>query len=348
LSNQRDAWLNLTREDALEPELPICDPHHHLWDYPEGLPENRVPPYTRREQHYLLKELLEDTRGGHNILKTVFIECSSMYKSDGPTEMRCVGETEFVQGIAAQSASGQYGNTRVAEGIVGFADLTLGGPVSAVLEAQVKASPNRFRGIRYISTWDPSKEIASRVKSSTLFAEPRFREGFACLHKYDLSFDAWLYHTQLTGLADLARDFPDTAIIVDHIGGPLGIGPYAQKGQEVIQEWQRGITALAARPNVVMKLGGIGMPMMGFGWADREKPPGSTELAKAMAPYFDWCIKKFGADRCMFESNFPVDKHAYSYTVIWNAFKIYSKKFSSKERAALFQDTALRVYKLRV
>jgi L-fuconolactonase len=346
MANDRDAWLNLTREDPIEPALPICDPHHHLWDYPEGLVENKTPPYTRRERHYLLKELLQDTGGGHNIRQTIFIECSSMYKKGGPPELRCVGETEFVQGIAAQSYSGNYGDTEVAAGIVGFADLMLGKGVSAVLEAQLKASPNRFRGIRYMSTWDPGIGTGARAGSPKMLSEPKFREGFACLNKYNLSFDAWLYHTQLEDLVSLARSSPETSIILDHIGGPLGAGPYAGKRDEVFRQWQRGIADLAACPNVAMKLGGIGMPMMGFGWAEREKPPGSAEVAKAMAPYFDWCIQKLGPERCMFESNFPVDKHAYSYTVIWNAFKLYSKDFPAKDRAALFHDTAVRIYRL--
>lgn len=206
---QHEDWLNMTREDPLEPGLLICDPHHHLWDYPETLPEDKVPPFVRRQRHYLLNGLLQDISGGHNISKTVFIECNSMYKKDGPTEMRCVGETEFVQGVAAQSASGQYGGTAVASGIVGFADLTLGSAVASVLEAHIKASPNRFRGIRYISTWDLNREINSRVKSPGLFSDARFREGFACLQKYNLSFDTWLYHTQLTELVDLAKAFPE-------------------------------------------------------------------------------------------------------------------------------------------
>jgi len=346
MTTQHEERLKLIREDPLEPALPICDPHHHLWDYPERLSDNQVPRWVRRERHYLLKQLLEDIGGGHNVVQTVFIECDSMYKKDGLPELRCVGETEFVQGIAAQSASGQYGDTAVAAGIVGFAELTLGHAVESVLDAHLKASTNRFRGIRYTATWDPSSEINSRVKSPKFFSDPKFREGFACLHENNLSFDTWLYHTQLLELADLAKAFPDTPIILNHIGGPLGIGPYARKREEVLQQWQEGIAALSMCPNVVIKLGGLGMPMFGFGWHERPKPPSSAELAEVMAPYFNWCIEKFGADRCMFESNFPVDKIAYSYTVLWNAFKLITRDFPAKERAALFQDTAVRVYRL--
>ena len=337
--NERETWLRMTLEEALDPELPICDPHHHLWDRParQDRPGNR----------YLLEELLQDIGEGHNIVQTVFVECRSMYKRDGPQEMQPVGETEFVQGIAAQSASGQYGATSVAAGIVGHADLTLGGDVAAVLETHIAASNNRFRGIRHSSTWDASAEIGSYMSSrKELLLNAKFREGFGCLQRYGLSFDAWLYHPQLPELADLARTYPDTQIIVDHIGGLLGTGPYAGKREEVFSQWKNGITELSACPNVVVKLGGLGMPMCGFGWNERTTPPNSEELAEAMAPYYHWCIEQFGVERCMFESNFPVDKVSYSYTVMWNALKRISEDFSPSEKAALFHDTAVKVYRL--
>ena len=336
---EHEEWLKLTTEDAIDPELPICDPHHHLWDRPDM----RDRPGSR----YLLEELLQDTGGGHNIVQTVFVECRAMYKKSGPDEMRPVGETEFVQGIAAQSASGQYGTTLVAAGIVSFADLTLGRAVVPVLEAHIAASQNRFRGIRHSSVWDASSEITSyRSPPKGLLLDHTFREGFACLQKYSLSFDAWLYHPQLMELADLAKTFPDTLIILDHIGGPLGIGPYTGKRGEVFEEWKHGIIALATCPNVVVKLGGLGMPICGFGWHERPTPPSSAKLAEAMAPYYLWCIERFGVHRCMFESNFPVDKRSYSYTVMWNALKRISKGFSQEEQAALFHDTAVRLYRL--
>ncbi len=330
---ERDAWLTLTIEDPMDSNLPICDPHHHLWDRPND--------------RYLLEELLQDIRGGHNIVQTVFVEGKSMYRGDGPLEMQPVGETECVQGIAAQSASGQYGMTTVAAGIVGFANLTLGAAVVPVLEAHIAAGRNRFRGIRHISSWDASTDIvSSRNPPKGLLLDPKFREGFAYLQKYGLSFDAWLYHPQLMELVDLARAFPDTSIILDHVGGPLGIGPYAGKREEVFQEWKRGIATLATCPNVVAKLGGLGIQICGFGWHERATPPNSAELAEAMAPYYHWCIGQFGVDRCMFESNFPVDKTSYSYTVLWNAFKRIAEGFSSEDRGAMFHDTAVKVYRL--
>lgn len=336
----------MTKEDALEPDLPICDPHHHLWDTPDDFPENLITASHRHVRHYLLTDFLKDAGGGHNITQTVFIECGAMYRKDGPPEMRPVGQTEFVQGIAAQAASGLYGNTLVAAGIVGYADLALSMAVAPVLEANIAASRNRFRGVRFQTTWDASPAIDSRTKSPNYLADPVFRQGFSCLERYNLSYDAWLYHPQISDLVDLANAFPGIPIILNHTGGPLGIGPYAGKSEEVFQVWKRGIMALAACPNVSVKLGGLGMPRIGFDWHARPRPVGSEELAKSMAPYFNWCIEKFGVKRCMFESNFPVDKESFSYTIIWNAFKRITKDFSATERTDLFHNTAIKVYRL--
>ena len=339
MATDHEAWLKLTVEDPIEPDLPICDPHHHFWHHPDQ-PD-------RPDSRYLLEDLLQDTGGGHRIVQTVFVECTSMYRKGGAQEMRPVGETEFVQGIAAQSASGQYGMTRVAAGIVGHADLTLGAAVAPVLEAHIAASSNRFRGIRHPSAWHASADLRSyKSPPEGLLLDSKFREGFACLQKYGLSFDAGLYHTQLMELVDLSRAFPDIAIIVNHTGCPINIGPYAGKQEEVLEEWKRGITALASCPKVFIKLGGLGMGIFGFGWHQRATPPGSTEMAETMAPYYLWCIEQFGADRCMFESNFPVDKMSYSYTVLWNAFKRISEGFSPEQRSALLHDTAARAYRL--
>ncbi|MFC1990196.1 amidohydrolase family protein [Chloroflexota bacterium] len=339
METNHQSWLRLTIEDPIDPGIPICDPHHHLWNRPD----RRYP-----DQRYFLEEFLQDAAGGHRIVQTVFVECGSMYRRDGPKEMRPVGETEFVQGIAAQSASGQYGMTCVAAGIVGFADLTLGAAVVPVLEAHLAASRDRFRGIRYGTAWDTSPNIVPIRNNPPkgLLLDAKFREGFACLQNYHLSYDSWLYHPQLMELVDLARAFPETPIVVNHIGYPLGIGSYVGKREVVFQDWKHGITALADCPNVVVKLGGLGMPNCGFGWHDRTTPPSSVELAEAVAPYYLYCIEQFGVGRCMFESNFPVDKMSYSYTVLWNTFKRISKDFSPEERAALFHNTAIKVYRL--
>ncbi|MFC1971281.1 amidohydrolase family protein [Chloroflexota bacterium] len=332
--------MKLTTENPIDSVLPICDPHHHLWAHTTSTFVAAVG------DHYLVEEFLQGTAGGHNIVQTVFVECGQMYHKSGPQEMQPVGETEFVQDTTAQSASGKYGMTTVAAGIVGFADLTLGAAVAPVLEAHISAGRGRFRGIRHKCTWDANPDIKSDSKVKVLTLDPKFREGFAYLQKFGLSFDAWQYYTQLMDLVDLARAFPYTAIIVNHVGGPLGIGPYAGKHDEVFQEWKRGMIALATCSNVIVKLGGLGVPTCGFGWDKRAKPPSSTELANAMAPYYNLCIEQFGVDRCMFESNFPVDMISYSYTVLWNAFKRITEYYSPEERAALFRDTAVRVYRL--
>lgn len=339
MATVREDWLALTPEAPIDPELPICDPHHHLWDR-----RATGPGPTDR---YLLDELLEDTSSGHNIGETVFVECSSMYRKDGPEHLRPVGETEFVQGIAAMSASGQYGDTKVAAAIVGFADLMLGSAVKEVLEAHLQASPQRFRGIRHSATWDASPDIR-RYKNPPkgMLGDDTFREGFKVLGDMGLSFEAWLYHTQLLELVDLANAFPEVTIVLNHIGGPIGIGPYAGKGEEVFHTWREGITALSACPNVVVKLGGFGMPLGGRDWHERDRPPGSAEIAEVMAPWYLHCIDKFGPGRCMFESNFPVDKVTCSYVVLWNAFKRIAEGFSAGKRADLFRNTALRAYRI--
>jgi predicted TIM-barrel fold metal-dependent hydrolase len=335
MTTEHDAWLASRIEEPIDPDLPICDPHHHLWDRPGST--------------YLLQQVLQDTGSGHHVVQTVFVECDAMYRPDGPQALRPVGETEFVEAIAAQAIAAQAasGPTAIAAGIVGFADLTLGANVAAVLEAHMAASPGRFRGIRHRAAWDPSPEISShKGPPAGLLLDGRFRQGFACLPRYGLSFDAWLYHPQLMELADLARAFPDVSIILDHIGGPLGIGPYAGQRDSVFQAWKRSIAALADCPNVAVKLGGLGMQCCGFGWDRQRIPPSSAEMAEAMAPYYLWCIERFGADRCMFESNFPVDRISSSYTVLWNAFKRVARDLTPHERAALFHDTAARVYRL--
>ena len=331
-----DDWLALNPEPTLEPEIPICDPHHHFWDYRT----QRIP-----YQRYLLHELAADINSGHNVRSTVFVEARSMYRTAGPEEMRPVGEVEFVQGLAAGSASGLYGPGRAAAAIVGHADLKLGDRVEPVLDALQAASPNRFRGIRHSVTSDPHPEIESREPQG-LLATDNFRTGARVLARKGMSLEGWLYFPQLPELADFAKAVPDLTIILNHIGGLMRTGPYGNRGDELMATWRSGIAAVAACPNVNIKLGGVGMPRTGFDWHDREQPVGSEELAESMAPLMNYCIEQFGPSRSMFESNFPVDKVAYSYNVMYNAFKRLSKGYSAAERAAMFHDTAARVYRV--
>jgi predicted TIM-barrel fold metal-dependent hydrolase len=318
-------------EVAIDPDLPICDPHHHLWERPP--------------RDYLLGDLLQDLRSGHNVVSTVAVECRYAYRQSGPEELRPVGETEFLDQVAARAAAEPPIETRVAAAIVGHADLTLGDKVTAVLEAHRAASPGRFRGIRHSTIWDASSALRSDAPPG-LLADNQFRRGFACLGKLDLSFDAWLYHPQLTELADLARAFPQVTIVLNHIGAPLGAGPYAGKRDEVFQHWRRGIVGLAGCPNVFVKLGGVGSLRSGYDWHERAVKPSSAELAATLSAYFEWCVDKLGAERCMFESNFPVEKLSTSYVNLWNGFKRITEKYTARERAALFHDTAARVYRI--
>ena len=331
-------WLALTVEAPLEPELPICDPHHHLWD---GDPARIAP-------RYLLDEILEDVGAGHNVVSTVFIECGSMFKPDGPEAFRCLGETEFVNGIAAMSASGGYGPARVCAGIVGTAPLRIGKAVGAVLDAQIAAGGGRFRGIRLGAAWDPDPAVPNhRTRPPQhLFLQDDFRAGFAELGPRGLTFEAWCYHPQIPDVTALARAFPGTTIVLDHFGGPVGIGSYAGHDREVYDAWRASITELATCPNVVAKLGGINMEVNGFGWHEPPRPPSSQALMEATRRYYEFTIERFGPDRCMFESNFPVDAVSCSYTVLWNSFKRLTAGYSAADKAKLFHDTAARVYRL--
>ncbi|HUG36333.1 MAG TPA: amidohydrolase family protein [Candidatus Limnocylindrales bacterium] len=330
-----DAWLaKAPAEPILEPDLPVIDTHHHLW--------------VRPDHYYLLEDFLADVRTGHNVVATVFIECHSMYRAGGPEEMRPVGESEFVAGQAAMSASGQFGATRVAAGIVGFADLTLGDRVEPVLEAHVRASGGRFRGVRHSAAWDASDVIGNSATAPGphVLMGSAFRQGLARLTGLGFAFDAWAFHPQHADIVDLARAFPNATIIVGHVGGPLGYGPYTGKRDEVYATWKAGVVDLARCPNVVMKLGGMMMRLAAYDYGTRPAPPSSAELADYWRPYIEPCIELFGADRCMFESNFPVDKMGIGWAPLWNAFKRIAARASAAEKLALFSGTARRAYRL--
>ena len=319
----------MAMEPLLEAGLPICDAHHHLWE--------------RAPERYLLDDFLTDLAAGHNIVSTVAIECGYGYRTDGPDSLKPVGETEFLE-KTAEAAANSRSAARVAAAIVGFADLSLGDRVAAVLEAHMAAS-RRFRGIRHSTTHDSSGALRNEALPG-LLADSTFRAGFARLARLGLSFDAWVYHPQLVEVADLARAFPGASIVLNHIGAPLGVGPYAGRSDEVFRAWSKGIAAIGGCPNVAIKLGGVGSARSGYDWHERAVKPSSDELCAVLKPYFEWCIEQCGAERCMLESNFPVEKRANSYGVLWNAFKKITRGYSAAERAALFHDTACRVYRI--
>ncbi|MBN3756265.1 amidohydrolase family protein [Paraburkholderia sp. Tr-20389] len=332
----RPEWLALRDEPVLEPSLAIVDAHHHLWD--------------RQSGRYLADEFGKDVGSGHRVVSTVYVQCRSMLREQGPDAMKPVGEVEFANGIAAMFASGAYGPARCCDAIVGGADLTLGAELDAVLDAMRQVSGGRLRGIRNPLAWHASPDVSSSpvTPPRDLMANPTFRQGVRTLGRYGLSLDAWVYHTQLDELYELARATEDVTIVIDHFGGPLGVGPHARQRAEVHAEWQRKLVRLAGLPNTRMKLGGAGMNVFGFDFATRELPPSSEELAAAWRPYFETCVELFGADRCMFESNFPVDKGMFSYRVLWNAFKRLASAMSADEKAALFSRTAASTYRLAI
>ena len=272
-----------------------------------------------------------------------------MYRAGGPEPLRPVGEVEFVNGVAAMSASGGYGSAEICAGIVGHADLRLGDGARAVLEAEIAAGQGRFRGIRHSSAWDADPEIAHMyaARPKGLLLDAAFRKGFACLAPLGLSFDAWLFHPQIAELADLARAFPDTKIVLDHCGGPIGLGRFAGRREETFPGWKASIQQIAKCPNVAVKLGGLAMRLLGYDFHERPRPPSSEQAAAAWRPYIETCIEAFGPGRCMFESNFPPDKGQCSYQVIFNAFKRIAAQYSEPEKTALFSKTATDVYRLK-
>ena len=327
----RQDWLDRHNEEILEPELPIIDPHHHLWDRPG--------------YSYLLQDLRADVDSGHKIVATVFAECGAMYRASGPPELKSLGETEFVTGVARKSASVKYGSTRYIAGIIGYVDLRIGSRAKGVLERHLAVSEGRLRSIRNSSAShsDPGLKIYASAPPGLLL-DREFREGFAALAPLGLGFDVWVFQTQLREVVDLARAFPQTTIVLDHLGGPLAVGPYAGKREEAFTKWHEGICEVASCPNVYIKLGGLGMKPIGFTFYEYDLPPRSQDLERAWRPYIETCIEAFGPQRSMYESNFPVDKGTCSYQVLWNAFKRIAAGCSADEKTALFSGAASKAY----
>jgi L-fuconolactonase len=332
----RQDWLDKRHEEIIEPGLPIIDPHHHLWDRPG--------------YRYLFPELLADVGSGHNIRATCYEQAREMYRADGPEELKSLGETQFVSGVSAMSASGKYGPTHCITGIIGFVDLRLGSRAKGILERHIAVSDGRLRGIRNGSTWsdDPTLKTFTSGGPPGLLLDGSFREGFAALAPLGLAFDAFMFQTQLQDLVDLARAFPQTTIVLNHCGGPLAIGPYAGKREEAFTEWRDRIREVASVPNTYVKLGGLGMKLIGFTFFENEQPPSSQDLENAWRPYLETCITAFGPQRAMFESNFPVDKGTCSYQVLWNTFKRIAAGHSAAEKTALFSGAAAKAYRLEI
>lgn len=335
-ADPREDWLALHHETIIDPQRPIVDAHHHLWE--------------RGGRRYLIQDIAADIATGHNVVATVYVEAHSMYRATGLQDYRPVGEVEFANGVAAMSASGGYGPAAICAGIVGHVDLLLGDGARPVLEAGIAAGNGRYRGVRHLTAWDADADIAGGLSKRPrgLLLDPAFRKGFACLGPLGLTFDAFLFQTQITELVDLANAFPETKVVVNHCGGPITIGRFAAEGDEAFAQWKASILQLARCSNVVVKLGGLAVRLLGIGFEGQPMPPSSEDVAARWRPYIETCIEVFGPERCMFESNFPPDKGQCSYQVIFNAFKRIAAECSEDEKTALFSATAADFYRLDI
>jgi predicted TIM-barrel fold metal-dependent hydrolase len=328
---EHQSWLNGHIEEILDPERTIIDPHHHLWPHP-------VAPYE-------VSQLQEDTSDGHRVAGTVFVECMSQYRPDGPEHLRCVGETAYVARLAGEAA--RTGGSRIL-GIVGAADLRRTETLDETISEHLRAGEGLFRGIRHSAAHDPSPDIriSHHRPPPGLYRCEAFRTGFRLLARHDLTFDAWLYHPQIDDLVDLAGTFPETRIVCDHFGGPLGVGPYAGRRRQVFDDWLGAVRRLSRHRNVFMKLGGMAMAINGYDWRSREKPPSSETMVAEQGDYYRAAIDLFTPERCMFESNFPMDRQAISYRTLFNAFKRIAASYSEDEKNLLFAGVARQVYRL--
>jgi L-fuconolactonase len=344
---------NRHEEAILEPDLPIIDPHHHLWDLRPMLPMFPAPHHhfiaaLVDNAHYTFDQLHAHLASGHNIVGTVFMECGAFYNAAYGEALKPLGEVEYVNGVAAQSASGLYGSSRYCAGIIGHADMTLGSAAGEVLDALAAAAPHRFKGIRHAAAWDADPDVLGPPFHAPegRYRDARFREGFAELGKRGLTFDAWILEPQIPDVIDLARAFPDQPICLDHCGTPLGVACYKGKLHERFDIWRHNIRELAQCENVVVKLGGLAMAFCGLPEEGPAAGHTSEHLAALWRPYIETCIEAFGPERAMFESNYPVDFWGADYAVLWNAFKRLTRSASPDEKAALYAGTAARFYGL--
>jgi L-fuconolactonase len=328
----RDDWLAQVQEPVLCPEIEIVDPHHHLWN--------------RGGSRYHVQDLWRDTNAGHNVTQTVFVECHASYYETGPEHLRPVGETEFAA-AQASTAREEPSKAQIA-GVIAHADLR--SPyLEEVLDAHEKAAQGLLCGIRHLGAHDPTPNaliIPGRAPPN-LYRDEAFRRGLETLGKRELTYDTWHYHHQNSDFAELAAAIPNVTMVLDHFGTPLGVGRFATKREEVFAQWQQDITDIAKLPNVVAKLGGLAMPDNGFGWHERSKPPTSDDFVTAQARYYHHAIASFGANRCMFESNFPVDRISISYRTLWNGMKKIAASYDQAAQRAMLSGTARRIYRLK-
>jgi predicted TIM-barrel fold metal-dependent hydrolase len=329
----KTAWLSQVQEEIIDPDREIIDPHHHFW--------------VRRDRNdYMLADLWEDTSSGHNIVKTVYAECGSGYYEDGPEHLRSVGESVFVEKIAAQSRDGASKGHPIVAALVGRADLRIGAQLDEVLDAHEEAGKGLFRGIRQALARAPD-DVSLLYRGGApkdLYKDRDFHAGVNRLGARGLTYDTWHFHMQNPEFFALAKACPNTQMVFDHLGNPLGVGRFSSQREEIFEQWKIDIEDIAKCENVVAKVGGLAMPDNGFGWHERAAPPSSDEVVEAQSRYYTHIIECFGPERCMFESNFPVDKHSLSYQVYWNAMKKIAAPYSEDEKTAMFCGTAARIY----
>lgn len=322
-------------EPILDPDTPIIDSHHHLFDRPP--------------LRYMFEDYREDAAAGHKIVATVYVETLAMARCEGPEALRPIGEIEFANGVAAMSASGGYGPCRVAAAIVGYADLRLGEQVAITLDRSLAAAPDRYRGVRQIAMDHPDPAILRFLTNKPpkgLLQHPKFREGFSQLAQRGLSFDAAVLHHQMPEIEDLAMAYPQTAIVLNHMGLATATGLDAGGRAEVFRDWREKLRSLGRHPNVFCKIGGLGTTYWGFGFNETAEPTGYLALSEAWRPYVETAIEVFGAGRCMTESNYPADGRSCGFVPVWNALKHIVSGCSSDEKAALFYGTAAAVYRI--
>ena len=333
LEPKSSAWLDQVQEEIIDPSRRIIDPHHHLWSEPLMF------------GRYELADLWADTGSGHNIEKTVFIDCHANYRSDGPGRLKPIGETEYVAEVAAASRANPEQATIAA--IVSHANLFLGDEVEEVLLAHEQAGQGLFRGIRHAGPYDDTGTLANAGGGRPCpYHEEAFRQGVHRLAALGYSYDTWHFHMQNSAFLSLAQAVPEATMVLDHFGTPLGAGAYADKREEIFAQWRKDIAAIAECPNVYAKLGGLAMIDNGFGWDAQSRPPTSDEFVAAQRRYYEHAIECFGPERCMFESNFPVDRLSISYPVLWNGLKKIAAQYSADEQDAMFYGTAAKVYKV--
>ncbi|MWB79669.1 amidohydrolase family protein [Pseudooceanicola sp. 216_PA32_1] len=321
----REDWLALVREDVLAPGQPIFDCHHHLWDRPEG--------------RYRAEELMADMGAGHDVRASLFVQCRTGYRTTGPEALRPVGEVETV-------LDWTRGRDRFPAGLVAMADLQLGDRVRPVLDALTEAGQGQVKGIRNTTAWhaDPAVRSNPTPPPQGLMRTDAFLDGARAVAAHGLTLDVWAYQTQLDEVRALAEAVPELAVIVDHCGGPLGVGPHDRFDPDNFRAWRESLAQVAALPNTRIKIGGFGLGVFGWRYADDALPPHSDTLANDWAPWVETCLDLFGPDRAMFESNFPVDKGQVSYRTLWNAFKRLAAPLSRDEQDALFWRSAARTY----